>query len=230
MKKNKSVFDVETMRAVCLAHLYEQMVENDRHGIPIQDLSNLLGITKSYLLLGWQSSINGSAPLVTSSDNKLFITPSGLSRVEGQIKEQQKTGQPNPTTEYLSGGLDGIRKLDIAPHVSSSLDVSDQDWQPLKIDRESSQFKEAVGSLESAIQTIQGDNGFADALPDVRKEILSSLEQGAADIKSGNVTLGKIKEKTLRPLKWLAEKFSGAIIGEAAKAAFIKLIAWLSGL
>ena len=57
------------------------------------------------------------------------------------------------------------------------------EWEPLKIDRETPHYRHAVVTIEDVIETVTGDNGYAANEPEERNHILWSLNEGLAALK-----------------------------------------------
>jgi hypothetical protein len=102
---------------------------------------------------------------------------------------------------------------------------SDDVWRPLPIDREAPEYSEAVESIGEAVQIVEQDNGYPTSDPEERNQIVDSLKTGLQWIKEGAPSLAQIRATVVAPLKFLASKFSGAAMGEAAKVAVAKITA-----
>lgn len=103
-------------------------------------------------------------------------------------------------------------------------------WSPLPIDRETEEFQDVVEAVEKAVQSVEQDNGYAANEPDERNQVVESLKTGLQWIKEGFPSLAQIRSTVEGPLKFLASKFSGAAMGEAAKVAVAKAAAWLASI
>lgn len=114
------------------------------------------------------------------------------------------------------------------PPTPDALDADE--WQPLKLDRQRPEFKAALSKTEKALDIIRGDNGYADAMPEERNEVVRSLEAGVESLKQGAPTLQKIKALLIAPLKFVANRFVGAALGEAAKDAVASLLHWIGNI
>lgn len=106
-------------------------------------------------------------------------------------------------------------------------DNQDGSWEPLKIDRAAPEYKETVSTLEDAITTIRGDNGYAQSEPEERNAIIASLEHGIEIIKNECPTRAQLASLVLSPLRYLAKKFVDTAIGIAAKVAVNAVLTWL---
>lgn len=103
-------------------------------------------------------------------------------------------------------------------------------WEPLPIDRGTPEFEAAVEATEAAALVVENDNGYAVNEPGERGHIVDSLKVGLEWIKEGAPSLAQVRATVLAPLKFLASKFSGAAMGEAAKVAVAKVVAWLASI
>ena len=101
--------------------------------------------------------------------------------------------------------------------------VEDDRWVPLKIDRETPTFQNAVTAIESVIETVEGDNGYAANEPEERNNILWSLKEGIAAIKEALPSRNQIQALIVAPLNFLVRKFAETSIGEVAKIAVAKV-------
>jgi hypothetical protein len=108
----------------------------------------------------------------------------------------------------------------------SAIDRSDH-WEPLQVDRSTPEFEEMTVSAERAIERIEGDNGYAAKEPEERSAVLRALKGAINAVKEGWPSKAVIRLSLLGPLRFLAEKFFGTGIGEAAKKAFDAACKWL---
>lgn len=98
------------------------------------------------------------------------------------------------------------------------------DWEPLKIDRDSEDFKRQFEAIETEIRRIEADNGFAHAYPQIREGLLESFKSTLSAIKNGVASKARIVGGLLKPLKGLAKRFANTAIAESAK----RIVAWIS--
>jgi hypothetical protein len=105
--------------------------------------------------------------------------------------------------------------------------ATSDDWEPLPIDRTSVGYKEAVEASEAALHEIEASNGYAATEPEERNGIVETIKGNIAALKSGFPSKRSIVEGLLHPFQFISKKFAEASIGEAAKIAVVKLIAWL---
>ena len=107
--------------------------------------------------------------------------------------------------------------------------IEDSDiWEPLKIDRNSTQSQDVIQALEKIIEDIRSNNGYASTEPEERAHILSSLETGLTMIREYMPSKQQIISFIIQPLRYLIQKFSDTAIGETAKTAIRVVINWLS--
>lgn len=108
--------------------------------------------------------------------------------------------------------------------------VEEEKWTPLPIERESIDFKEAISSAEKALETIEQNNGYASTEPDERNAIVRTVGGTLTALKEGRPSLASVKEGLLKPLRYVATKFSDSVMGEFAKIAVSAILKWLAGL
>jgi hypothetical protein len=56
--------------------------------------------------------------------------------------------------------------------------TTDNEWEPLPIDRETPEYEEAVEATEEAAQVVEQDNGYPANEPEERNQIVDSLKVG----------------------------------------------------
>jgi hypothetical protein len=95
----------------------------------------------------------------------------------------------------------------------------DVDWEPLKIERDSAPYRDALEAVSQAVETIRGDNGYAHSQPEQRNSVLSTVETGLQLLKERILTRTQFTELLFRPLTFLAKKFAETAMGEVAKIA-----------
>jgi len=105
--------------------------------------------------------------------------------------------------------------------------LSDVEWHPLKIDRSSAEFSNALEEIEEALKKIENDNGYADKYPEERAAILEPAKGTLVAIKEGTPSKEQIDSNLLKPFKYLTKKFADSAIGIAAKKLVEAIIKWL---
>ncbi len=95
------------------------------------------------------------------------------------------------------------------------------------LDHNSQTYKEAVASLDTAIETVRGDNEYAVEEPEDHRQRLAELEAGKRLLDAPKIDVSAARETLVRCLKYLAEKFVDHAIGLAAGAAITALLALL---
>lgn len=104
------------------------------------------------------------------------------------------------------------------------------EWEPLPVDRETTEYNEAIAALSEAIDVIAGNNGYAETEPVERNHIVESLKQGQKIITDLCPSRAQVQAMVIQHLSYLARKFAESTLGEVAKAAAIKIVAWLASL
>jgi hypothetical protein len=102
-------------------------------------------------------------------------------------------------------------------------------WTPIVEDSDSLAKKEAIEAVQAVIERVTADNGFNASQPKARNSILYSLSAGLEMLKEHTPSREQVKENLLKPLKYIGDLFTKHAIGELAKKATEKLLAWLSG-
>ena len=97
----------------------------------------------------------------------------------------------------------------------------------MPLERSGELFEQAVDSTEKALAEIKGNNGYAGSEPEERERIVWSLSEAVRQMREGMPSRDQILVMAVKPLKYIAEKFAGASMGEVAKAAIKAIWAWL---
>jgi hypothetical protein len=103
-------------------------------------------------------------------------------------------------------------------------------WEPLPIDRESPEVKDVIAASENALKEIEQSNGYADEHSQERNGVVENIKGTLSALKKGMPSRQAIISGLLAPLKFIAEKFSSATMGEAAKIAVAAITKWLFGI
>lgn len=96
-------------------------------------------------------------------------------------------------------------------------------WAPLPVDRDSTDYKKALVSLEAARDEFRGENGFASQEPEKKAAVLAALDHGIDVFKSMVLTRATLESFLLQPLRFIAKTFGTASVAEAAKLAVAAL-------
>lgn len=203
--------------------------ENGLSTLLAPDLPQLFSIRVPRRLLDIcaQGLLNGGLfEFVPKSEKpRLRITLNGIAAVETMLENKGSIA-----SRMLVGGDDvlyeiaGIGPTPLPP-LGVPTEAKDQ-WTPLKIDRESEEFKSVLAATEEALEKVRSDNGYAANAPEERKAILESLQAGIDRLKSA-VTVEQVRSLILGPLSYLARKFLDTGIGEVAKRAIAIVGDWL---
>ncbi|MEA2975863.1 MAG: hypothetical protein QOF19_1383 [Alphaproteobacteria bacterium] len=92
-------------------------------------------------------------------------------------------------------------------------------WEPLPLDRQSTEFAKAVEATDAALKEIETSNGYADSNPIERDSIVEVVRAHLGLLRTGLLSKGQIIEGLIRPLKYIGAKFAEASIGELANRA-----------
>ena len=136
--------------------------------------------------------------------------------------------------EEIVTGTEPNNVVDVESEPRSSFDTDesrdDDIWEPLKIDRGTREYGEAVAAVEEALGVIESDNGYAASEPEERNQIIWSIREGIRTIKENLPSYAQIQSMVEQPLRFISKKFAETAMGEIAKKALGYLFTWLSGL
>ena len=150
------------------------------------------------------------------------ITIDGIRYIEQQLKEPESR---------LNGLIDDSGPNEDSDRLEENASEQEPDeWKPLKIDREASEYVDAITATEQALKAIEGDNGYAANEPQERDQIVWSIRQGLEALKERVPSRAQIRSLLSSSLKFIATKFASTVIGEAAKVALTAIKVWLSTL
>jgi hypothetical protein len=102
-------------------------------------------------------------------------------------------------------------------------DTGEDRWEPLPLDRSTNEYTLAVDATAHAIKEIEQSNGYSASAHQERNAILGTVKAAFESLKDGWITGNMVKYGLFLPLKYVAEKFSTAAIGEWAKIAVAAL-------
>lgn len=218
---------------IILWKLYQQHVNDEpKFEYTAIEISNLFSISVSQNLVSSALEfLRGSRyqrdGLVTrhkrtdSDEYRFTLSYHGILLVEGQLRNR------NSDIAYFFVNGDSV--IDEIAGINSVFMTRDEamegdPWTPLPIDRADPQYIETVAELETAIDVIRSDNGFAVSYPEERNGILATLEDGLKWLKDRTPSRAHIFSLLISPLQWIATNFSKAMLGEAAKKAAQQLV------
>jgi len=111
-----------------------------------------------------------------------------------------------------------------------SQENTEDNWQPLPIDREDQLYLKAIEAVEDALKVIEGDNGYAATESEERTAILEPAKATLTAIKDGTPSKEQIESNLVKPFKYLMKKFGDSLIGAAAKKIVGVIVTWLPDL
>lgn len=155
------------------------------------------------------------------------ITERGIMHVEQEFR--RRDSDLSYFRQHGDDALDDVAGIDSIFMTDEERAIADP-WIPLPIDREETSYAETVQELETAIEAIRGDNGYAAKEPAERNAILETLDAGLAWLKEKLPTRSQIMSLLIKPLSWVAARFPESVMGEASKRAAQKLLDYLSNL
>lgn len=155
-----------------------------------------------------------------SSGWEARLTGHGLAAVEAL---EAPEAAPNLTESLFDhDGIDDI--------AADGVDGADDSWEPLKIDRRSQEYEQAVEVIEEALGVIEGNNGYATSVPEERGQIVWSIKEGLRAIKENLPSYAQVQSMVVQPLRFVSKKFAETAMGEIAKKALGHLFTWLASL
>lgn len=171
--------------------------------------------------LVYRTEMRPSGPLVIGPhDRQVRLESYRVTRTGIQAATSLETDYRNSLWSELVAQTEG----------SEAETKSDDDhWEPLPIDRSTPEYREMTAATERAIDRIEGDNGYAANQPEERSAVLGALKSALSALKEGWASTAIIRVSLLAPLRFIAEKFFGSGIGEAAKKAVEAVSKWLIG-
>ncbi|MGH6879769.1 MAG: hypothetical protein ACREFM_02530 [Hypericibacter sp.] len=179
--------------------------------------------------------------LAVAAKANLEYVPGWAREAAGQMKDR---GWLRAT--FLSGPIpdgaimamvtgDGLERADSiaemrrgeAAQVVDTVPASDR---YVRIDHNAQQYQQTEVALTQTIDAVASDNEYAAEEPEDRGQRLAELEASHRLLQAPLVDLAWLKPKLIATLRYLAEKFAGAMIGKAAAAALALVVEWLKDL
>jgi hypothetical protein len=227
--KRVSQVDLFELENLVLIALYDHYTTSQEPYIGADQISNLVGcggvnaITDLLDELESNNLVKREIQERLQSDTIAAITGTGRIRTTNfrltRDGAQHISAMPEEKFSLLAA------KLTLSKSISANANTINE-WEPLQIDREASEFREAVAVAEKAIDRIAADNGYASTQADERDGIVATMRGTISALKSGWISRDTIVAGLLRPLRFLTEKFSGSAIGEAGKKALDALLSY----
>jgi len=102
------------------------------------------------------------------------------------------------------------------------------EWEPLPLERNSEPLREAIEAVDNTLHEVETSNGYAAEHPEEREYVVDNLKLVLNRLKTAlTISYGYLRTHGINVLRKLADKFSGAAMGEAAKEALKALGRWL---
>jgi hypothetical protein len=86
----------------------------------------------------------------------------------------------------------------------------DEEWTPIRIERGDVEFESAVASLQTVIEEVRGDNGYAAKHPHERDFVIEGLQGTLTKFQSQSISAGYVK-LALERLAVLGRRFAGTV-------------------
>jgi len=98
--------------------------------------------------------------------------------------------------------------------------TSSVDWEPLPVERDDPQLKQAIVALDAAITEIESDNGYSATEPDERNAVVSSLKTASEALKTqSQIYYFQFRSLIWEPLVKAGKRFGNAATGLSIQAA-----------
>jgi hypothetical protein len=161
--------------------------------------------------------------LIDIEEESLNITEIGVSEVESWPENLYSNVALNfglPSAEWE------IEFLERNVNLTSS-ELGETEWEPLSIDRSTSEYKNFEEKLEDAVEKIESDNGYSSTHPEERDTVVWSLKEGLKALKELTPTKEQIRSLIEVPLNRAIQIFKDSIPGLAATLAKEALKEWV---
>ncbi|MCA3379291.1 MAG: hypothetical protein INF65_12660 [Roseomonas sp.] len=116
----------------------------------------------------------------------------------------------------------------ISARLNALDEQSSDSWHPIQADSSSDLGKDAIDSIQTVLDRVEADNGFAATSPRERDTIVYSLKVGIEILRSHLPSREQVTAFVLSPLKYIIRVFGQHATGELAKRAVEKVLSWLS--
>lgn len=118
----------------------------------------------------------------------------------------------------------------VSIETKSSKEIETDVWEPLAIDRTTSEYKNAVEALDHAAEKIEADNGYAASQPEERNNVVWSLKQGITALKEMAPSLAQVRALIIAPLNSAIKTLKESVPGVAAMVAREVIKEWIKSL
>lgn len=176
-------------------------------------LSVTKGITGPAAALAYLYELEYNRYLEDPGSNGNFVVRASLLDRAEELRE--KSAEPTAT------GFDDK---------SAQSDGLGDSWEPLPIDRNTTDYELAVASCEKAEKVIREDNGFAASEPETRDHVVWALSAGINALREGLITKQQVVSLLLSPLKFVSSHFTQGVIHEVARNAYSSVVKMLISL
>jgi len=220
--------DIDILAHCCLYQLYDHAV-NKGGRLSNDEIARLFStpITSTFA----RSAIAelSEAQFVDNINGRYEINTRGIRFVQKQLSDPDSfiAQYYEIGGAWLEDARDQAQKNEAELPSGSEMQVDA--WSPLPIDRETTEFDQAVKSLEKAVSEIENNNGYAASETDERNNVVWTLRVGLDSLRQGFPSSNQIRSWIVQPLKFISEKFTAAAMGEAAKVALkavLNLFGW----
>jgi hypothetical protein len=147
--------------------------------------------------------------------------------VESAMRKIVRTFSAGEINEYLNAFAGQESEISVKDEVAPANELEEQQWEPLKIDRDGEKYQEAVASSEAALREIEASNGYAARDPEERNSIVLTISGTLKALREASPSRATVVQGLLVPLRYISKKFSDAALGEIAKVAVAKILAFL---
>ncbi len=106
-------------------------------------------------------------------------------------------------------------------------DVAPDQWEPLPLDRDQPLLRSAMDAVDTAINDIRSDNGYAATAPDEREYVLEGLTPFQQRLRTASSIAMPFIQTAIDRLAIVVRRLGESAVGESAKAARAAIFEWV---
>jgi hypothetical protein len=158
----------------------------------------------------------------------LFFSPDEQAILKRFVKagERQK--------DWIIGALKNLPPLTVATEEKEENNLADDNknsesgWEPIPLDRDSSELRTVIQEIEKTADTVRSDNGYVSNHPHETKYVVDHLALAVKSLKEdAEISWMYLKEFVLAPLNIVIKRMGKAATGIVAASARAALTDWL---
>jgi len=235
MASSRPKIDYERLQNLALIYLYYEYVEDGPLFVGPDQVARQLHTGKNIITVCLRELERTGLVL---EGKKKVRAHGGVWAVAGRVEETEEpsnsftlTTRGRQTIESMpEAQYDALLNEALSPEgrVASLSEAkeekkTDEGWEPLALERDSSDFREMIESSEKALKEIEQNNGYAQSTPEERNGIVLSIRGALSAITDGSPSENTIYYSLLAPLKFIAKKFADASMGKLASIAVVAI-------